>query len=225
MVSAISLQSAVAVAGRFPVLAGVDLNLEEGTVCAVLGANGAGKTSLLRLLAGLTALERGAGSVLGADLTKNTSGLRANVGFMGHGVGLYEELLPRENLAFMIKAARLDPSGIPDALDRVGIRGRVAATPVGQLSAGQQRRVVLALLVARRPRLWLLDEPHASLDAQARDLVGSVLEEAAAGGATVVATSHEPDIVIPLADVVVTMAGGVVTERYAGGRMGSSDVS
>jgi len=140
-------------------------------------------------------------------------------------VGLYEELLPRENLAFMIKAARLDPSGIPDALDRVGIRGRVAATPVGQLSAGQQRRVVLALLVARRPRLWLLDEPHASLDAQARDLVGSVLEEAAAGGATVVATSHEPDIVIPLADVVVTMAGGVVTERYAGGRMGSSDVS
>ncbi len=223
--SAISLQSAVAVAGRFPVLAGVDLTLEEGTVCAVLGANGAGKTSLLRLLAGLTALERGAGSVLGADLTKNTSGLRANVGLMGHGVGLYEELLPRENLAFMIKAARLDPSGIPEALDRVGIRGRIAVTPVGQLSAGQQRRVVLASLVARRPRLWLLDEPHASLDAQARDLVGSVLEEAAAGGATVVATSHEPDIVIPLADVVVTMAGGVVTERYAGGRMGSSDVS
>jgi ABC-type multidrug transport system ATPase subunit len=137
---------------------------------------------------------------------------------MGHGIGLYEELLPKENLVFALKAARLDPKRADEALDRVGINDRTAATPVGQLSAGQQRRVVLASLIARRPRLWLLDEPHASLDEQARTLIAGVIEEAAQGGATVVATSHEPELAVPMADVVVTMGGGVVTSSTLGGR-------
>ena len=76
----------------------------------------------------------------------------------------------------------------------------------------------LASLIARRPRLWLLDEPHASLDEQARTLIAGVIEEAAQGGATVVATSHEPELAVPMADVVVTMGGGVVTSSTLGGR-------
>ena len=227
MAPAISLQSAVAVAGRFPVLAGVDLTLDEGAICTVLGANGAGKTSLLRLLAGLMSLERGSGSVLGLDLNRQAALIRTQVGLMGHGIGLYEELLPKENLTFALRAARLDTNRADDALHRVGINGRIAKTPVGQLSAGQQRRVVLASLIARRPRLWLLDEPHASLDADARLLVGTIINEAANGGATVVATSHEPELAVPMADVVVTMAGGVITDRSPGGRgiSGAPDVA
>jgi heme ABC exporter ATP-binding subunit CcmA len=227
MAPAISLHAAVAVQGRFPVLAGVELELEPGQVCAVLGANGAGKTSLIRLLAGLMALERGSGTVLGLDLASQAPAIRRQVGMMGHGLGLYDELLAWENLEFALKAARLDPTTAVSALERVGIEGRLAKTPVGELSAGQQRRVALASLIARRPRLWLLDEPHASLDTEARLLIGELIDEAARAGATVVATSHEPEMAIPLADLVITMAGGVVVERASGTRApgGPNDVA
>lgn len=218
MATAIQLRSAVSVAGRFPVLAGVDLELEAGRVCVVLGSNGAGKTSLLKLLAGLVPLASGSAEVLGFDVASDARALRRHVGLLGHDVGLYDELLPEENLRFALRAARVDPSGAALALERAGITGRVASTPLGSLSAGQRRRVGLALLVARRPKLWLLDEPHASLDLATRSLVGELIEEAALGGATVVATSHEPDLSVPLADVVVTMAGGAVIASEPGGR-------
>ncbi|MEI8051111.1 MAG: heme ABC exporter ATP-binding protein CcmA [Actinomycetes bacterium] len=218
MASAIHLRSAVALTGRFPVLAGVDLDLDEGSVLVVLGANGAGKTSLLRLLAGLLALQSGTGEILGCDLSSHSRHVRRRVGLLGHDVGLYDELRPLENLTFALRAGRLDPALAAPALERTGITGRVAETPLGQLSAGQRRRVGLALLIARRPRLWLLDEPHASLDAPTRELVGELVEEAARAGATVVATSHEPELSVPMADLVATMAGGMIARMDLGGR-------
>ncbi len=228
MAPAISLRSAVALAGRFPVIAGVDLELDDGAVLVVLGSNGAGKTSLLRLLAGLTSLESGEGSVLGHDLATQSRSLRRHVGLLGHDVGLYDELRPVENLRFALRAARMDPSTAEAALERTGITGRVAMTALGELSAGQRRRVGLALLVARRPKLWLLDEPHASLDEATRALVGELIIEAANAGATVVATSHEPELAVPLADHVATMGGGAIIGRSRGGRTsrrGSADVA
>lgn len=220
MATAIRLRSAVALSGRFPILSGVDLDLEEGQVLVVLGANGAGKTSLLRILAGLVAISSGEGTVLGHDLTDSSREVRRRVGLLGHDVGLHDDLTAEENLRFALKAARLRPDRSSAALERVGLAGRPASTPLGQLSAGQRRRVGLALLVARRPQLWLLDEPHASLDEETRKLVAEVVEEAAAGGAAVVATSHEPDLAIPMADIVVTMAGGAIASTKAGGRGG-----
>jgi ATPase subunit of ABC transporter with duplicated ATPase domains len=184
----------------------------------ILGANGAGKTSLLRLLAGLLALQSGTGEILGCDLSSHSRHVRRRVGLLGHDVGLYDELRPLENLTFALRAGRLDPALAAPALERTGITGRVAETPLGQLSAGQRRRVGLALLIARRPRLWLLDEPHASLDAPTRDLVGELVEEAARAGATVVATSHEPELSVPMADLVATMAGGMIARIDPGGR-------
>jgi heme ABC exporter ATP-binding subunit CcmA len=228
MAPAISLHAAVALAGRFPVLSGVDLDLEEGSICVVLGANGAGKTSLLRLLAGLISLTSGQAEVLGCRLPAGSAQLRRQVGLLGHDIGLWDDLLPVENLRFALRAARLNPAGAEGALARVGIEGRTASTPLGQLSEGQRRRVGLALLCARRPELWLLDEPHAGLDAATRLIVNELAEVAAAGGATVVATSHEPELSVPMADVVVTMSGGAVIERATGGRprgRGVSDVA
>jgi heme ABC exporter ATP-binding subunit CcmA len=228
MAPAISLRSAVAVAGTYPVLSGVDLDLEHGQVCVVLGANGAGKTSLLRLLSGLTPLTTGTAQVLDCVLPEESPALRRQVGLLGHDVGLWDDLYPAENLRFALRAARQDPSRAEEALERVGIAGRTAKTPLGVLSEGQRRRVGLALLIARRPQLWLLDEPHAGLDAPTRLLLNELVEAAAHGGATVVATSHEPELSVPMADVVLTMRGGAVIEQRTGGRQrprGISDVA
>jgi heme ABC exporter ATP-binding subunit CcmA len=227
MAPAISLRSAVALVAGFPVLSGVDLDLEVGQVLVLLGANGAGKTSLLRLLAGLLALRSGEASVLGCRLPDDAAMLRRQVGLAGHDPGFYEELDARENLEFALKAARLDPKAAAEALQRVGLTGRLATTSLSGLSEGQRRRVGLAWLSARRPALWLLDEPHAGLDRSNRHLVGELCEQAARGGACVVLSSHEPELVVPRADVVVTMGGGRVLEVEPGGRDqgGAGDVA
>lgn len=208
MAPAISVRSAVALLGTVPALAGVDLDVPAGSVAAVLGANGAGKTSLLLLLAGLLELRSGQGQVLGLDLATQRRDLRARVGLLGHHLMGYAELSARENLAFALRAQRREAAEADAALETAGLTGRLADVPARALSAGQQRRMGLAWLLARRPELWLLDEPHASLDEDARDLVDHVVREAAAAGATVVFTSHDPLRAAGVADLVVRMAGG-----------------
>ncbi len=218
MAPAVLLRAAVALTGRFPALAGADLVVAQGQVVVLEGANGAGKTSLLRVCAGLLPVTGGEAQVLGCDLRADRAGVRRRVGMLGHAAGLYDELTVAENVRFAVRAAGGDPAGIDPALDRLGLVGRLRKTPLGRLSAGQRRRVTLAVLVARRPELWLLDEPHASLDARARRLVNELVGEAATGGATVLLASHEPEEALPLADRVVTLAGGRVLGEVPGGR-------
>ena len=97
----------------------------------------------------------------------------------------------------------------------VGLTGRLRTTAVGRLSAGQRRRAALAVLVARDPMLWLLDEPHAGLDAEHRDLLDALVRDAAARGATVLLASHEHERASSLAGRVLTMAGGQVVPTPA----------
>ena len=123
-----------------------------------------------------------------------------------------------ENVRFAVRALGLRSSAADGALERLGLTGRLRSTPAGRLSAGQRRRVALAALVARRPALWLLDEPHAGLDATARTLLAQLVTEAVADGATVLLSSHEPQLSVPMADRVVSMAGGRVVGEEPGGR-------
>ncbi len=218
MAPVVSLRAAVALAGRFPALAGVDLALEQGEVVVVVGANGAGKTSLLRACAGLLPVTSGQATVLGVDLTTDHVAVRRYVGLLGHAAPLYDELSAAENVRFAVRALGLPAQRADDALARLGLTGRLRNTPAGRLSAGQRRRTALAALVARRPALWLLDEPHAGLDATSRDLLGHLIGEAVTDGATVLLSSHEPQLSVPLADRVVTMGGGRVTGEEKGGR-------
>lgn len=215
---AVHLRSAVALAGRFPALSGVDLDIAAGEVVAVLGPNGAGKTSLLRACAGLVPVTSGEAVVLGCDLRAERSQVRRRVGLLGHAPSLYDELTAPENVRFAVRAAGLDTDRVDGALERLGLVGRLRRTPVMRMSAGQRRRTALAVLVARSPELWLLDEPHAGLDADARALVDALVSEVAASGATVVLTSHEPGLAAPLADRVVVIAGGRVAGVRQGGR-------
>ncbi|HMT62784.1 MAG TPA: ATP-binding cassette domain-containing protein, partial [Microthrixaceae bacterium] len=93
---------------------------------------------------------------------------------------------------------------------RAALAERLRSVAVARLSSGQRRRVSLAAMIVRRPRLWLLDEPHAGLDAEGRDLLDAMIAEAAASGATVLFASHELDRAVAVASRCVTIAGGVV---------------
>jgi heme ABC exporter ATP-binding subunit CcmA len=212
MASAVCFREAVALAGRFPLLAGVTLDVDEGEIVHLRGPNGAGKTSLLRLCCGLVALKSGSGIVLGHDLSVDRNSLRRQVGLLAHATFLYDELSVEENLRFALRAAGGDVARVDGAMERLGLSGRLRTLPVAHLSAGQRRRVALAVLVGRWPRLWLLDEPHAGLDQGARDLLDELILEAKAGGATVLLSSHEHARAELVADRVVQLAGGQVVE-------------
>ncbi len=211
----IRFRSAVALAGRFPVLAGVDLDVARGDVLLLRGANGAGKTSLLRACAGLLRVVAGEATVLGQDLVRDQRAVRRRVGLLGHQTGLYDEMTAADNVRFAVRAARTPLNAAGPAMEMLGLSGRLASTPVGSLSAGQRRRVALAVLVARDPELWLLDEPHAGLDVEYRDLLDGLILGAADRGATVVLASHEADRAGALARRTVTVAGGVIAPAPA----------
>jgi heme ABC exporter ATP-binding subunit CcmA len=206
----VHLRAAVSLLGRFPALAGVDLDVATGEIVLLKGPNGAGKTTLLRVCAGLVPVVQGDARVLGHDLRVDPRAVRRRVGLLGHATGLYDELTVHDNIRFWGRAAGAGAAEIAAALALLGLDGRLRDVTVAKLSAGQRRRTSLAVLLARRPELWLLDEPHAGLDHAGRDLVDDLIRQAASSGATVVLASHELDRSAPLATRTVTIAGGIV---------------
>ena len=218
MVSIVSLQGVVALLGRFPALAGADLEVGESEIVLVQGPNGAGKSTLLRVCAGLLRIESGRAEVLGHDLVTDRAAVRRSVGLLGHDTALYDDLTVEENLRFWARASRIDDEAVPAALDRLGVAERLRDVAVRNLSAGQRRRTALAAVVVRRPRLWLLDEPHSGLDQGGRDLIDQVILDAASAGATVMLASHELDRTLDLATRHLTVAGGTITSDERGSR-------
>ena len=206
----VRLRGAVVVAGGFPLLSGVDLNIERASLTVLTGPNGAGKTSLLRLLGGLVALSAGEGRVAGVDLARaSRRELRRLVGWLGHEGSFYDDLTATENLSFAARALGLPLDGIGSALAHVGLSAR-ADTPARALSAGQRRRLALAWLLVRRAPLWLLDEPYAALDDEGRVVFDDVIDAALEGGATVVVSAHQ----------ALGSRGAATVLALAGGRIG-----
>ena len=216
--SIVSLRGVVALLGRFPALAGADLEVGESEIVLVQGPNGAGKSTLLRVCAGLLRIESGRAEVLGHDLLTDRAAVRRSVGLLGHDTALYDDLTVEQNLRFWARASRIDDDAVPAALDRLGVAERLRDVAVRNLSAGQRRRAALAAVVVRRPRLWLLDEPHSGLDQGGRDLIDQVILDAASAGATVMLASHELDRTLDLATRHLTVAGGTITSDERGSR-------
>jgi heme ABC exporter ATP-binding subunit CcmA len=211
----IELVDVVAVLGSFPALAGLSLRVERGEIVLLRGPNGAGKTTVLRVCAGLVPVARGEGRVLGLDLTTDRDVIRTRVGLLGHSNGLYGDLTVTENVTFWGATVGASAAEIAAALDRLDLAGRVAEVPVRRLSAGQKRRTALACLVARRAEVWLLDEPHAGLDAAGRDELDCTLHQATAAGATVVVASHELERTGALATRAIDVVAGSASEGAA----------
>ena len=207
----VRLANAVVMSKGFPLLSGVDLVIDRATLTIVTGANGAGKTSLLRLLGGLDALTSGDGRVAGIDLLAGDRRLlRRRVGWLGHEGSFYADLSAKENLEFAARALERPVSEVEAALERVGLAHR-ASTTTKRLSAGQRRRLGIAWLLVRRPELWLLDEPYASLDDAGRVFFDDLLADVLAGGATVVLSAHDALRSSDLESREVRMVGGRVS--------------
>jgi heme ABC exporter ATP-binding subunit CcmA len=211
--SIIDLRDVVAVYNGYPALAGASLSVEKGEIVLLQGPNGAGKSTLLRLCAGLLPVERGTAFVLGCNVQNERERIRSRVGLLGHNNGLYADLSIADNISFWASMVGALQSEIDAAMSRMGIDGSLASRSVGNLSAGQKRRCALACLIVRRAELWLLDEPHAGLDAKGRDEIDAILREASQLGATIVVASHEVERAQHLATRNVAVVAGRVQER------------
>lgn len=171
-------------------LRGVTLSVLPGEGVALLGRNGGGKTTLLRIIATLLRPSRGGGRIFGYDLVREAASIRGEIGMLGHSPGIYGDLTAAENLRFALRMLGRPVSAdrIREALEVVSLE-RYADERTRGFSAGMQRRVGLARLLLQQPRLVLLDEPYASFDAAGIELINKFLgEHLARGGAAVVAT-------------------------------------
>jgi heme ABC exporter ATP-binding subunit CcmA len=201
--------------GDYPALRDCTLTVQEGSCCALLGRNGAGKTTLLRILAGLSPFQRGEIRLFGGSPRSEEA--RRRTGFLGHGIGVYEDLSARENLNFFarISGMRKARALADDWLLRVGL-DRVANMPVRQFSRGMRQRLALARTFLHAPQLLLLDEPFTSLDDRAIAMLSELLLEARQGGATIILSTHQIREAMATASHVALVENGRL--RYSGER-------
>lgn len=172
---------------------GVGFDLAPGQCLHLEGDNGVGKTSLLRILAGLSPAAQGQVRWQGELLGSSACRLNQDVLYLGHQLALKEELNALENLqaGAAIAGTPVSREAALGALQRLGLGSR-ATLPVRVLSQGQKRRVALARLVTQTQPLWLLDEPFVALDGPAQQWVVSFIEAHLARGGMLVFTSHQP---------------------------------
>jgi len=177
----------------------LELELESGEVLLVEGFNGAGKTSLLRILCGLSEPREGTVLWKGEDIRRCRWRFHQDLLYIGHNAGIKLELTPMENLRFLrsMGGHRADDEVLEETLERVGLEG-FEDIPVRMLSAGQRRRVALARLWLSAAPLWILDEPLTAIDRRGvSNLATRILEHANDGG-MVVLTTHQPLDLAPL---------------------------
>ncbi|MET7395398.1 ABC transporter ATP-binding protein [Dactylosporangium sp. NPDC005572] len=194
--------------GKRTALDGVDLRAAPGEVLAVLGPNGAGKTSLVEILEGYRPRDDGRVRVLGTDPARPTRAWRGRIGVLPQSTSVDPQLTVGEAVGLFSRLYR-NPWPPGDLLDRLGLADAVHRR-AGVLSGGRQRRLDLALALVGRPEVLFLDEPTTGFDPEARRDTWRVVREVAAGGCTVLLTTHYLEEAAELADRVVVVVGGKI---------------
>jgi heme ABC exporter ATP-binding subunit CcmA len=197
--------------GSTQILRDVSLHINAGEVVGLFGANGAGKTTVLRLIATLIRPAQGSGTVLGADLSSSERyDVRRRIGMIGHVPGIFPELTLAENLRYAARVAGVPTDRVAGVLSAVGLAG-AADRPAGAASHGMQRRTEFARELMIDRSLLLLDEPHSALDRDAVDLDEGLIERKAAEGGAVVVVSHDRDRINKIAHRTVELEGGALS--------------
>jgi ABC-2 type transport system ATP-binding protein len=172
----------------------VDLEVRQGEIVGFLGPNGSGKTTTIRMICGLLKPDEGTGTCLGYDIRSETEAIKLEVGYMTQRFSLYEDLTIAENLDFVARLYALSPRAkiIADTIEQLGLTNRRDQL-AGTLSGGWKQRLALAAAVMHRPKLLLLDEPTAGVDPKARREFWDEIHRLAAGGLTVLVSTHYMD--------------------------------
>lgn len=203
--------------GGHTVLHEVDLAVRTGTITAVVGASGCGKTTLLRLVAGFETPDAGSVSIAGrqvADSGRCVPAHRRDVGYVAQDGALFPHLTVGQNIAYGLDGpARHATTRVDELLATVSLDGSYARRRPHELSGGQQQRVALARALARQPALMLLDEPFSALDtglrASTRKAVAKLLSDA---GVTTLLVTHDQEEALSIADQVAVMRNGRFTK-------------
>lgn len=175
---------------------GISFRVEEGEIFGLLGPNGSGKSTTVRMLCGILRPSDGRGEVLGYDIAREAERIKGSIGYVSQRFSLYEDLTVRENLEFYAGIYTVPPGeqekAIAAATASTGLGERTRAL-VHTLSGGWKQRVALACALVHHPRLLFLDEPTAGVDPVSRREFWEILRGLAAGGVTVVVTTHYMD--------------------------------
>jgi len=194
---------------KLEVLRGVDFDVARGSIFALLGSNGAGKTTVVKILSTLLKADAGTASVDGFDVATQAANVRESISLTGQFAAVDEILSGRENLVLVARLRHLkDPGTIADdLLDRFSLND-AAARKVSTYSGGMRRRLDIAMSLIGNPQVIFLDEPTAGLDPQARIEVWRAVKELAEHGTTVLLTTQYLDEAEQLADRIAILHGG-----------------
>ena len=203
-----------------PVLNGVDIEVAQGEVVAIIGPSGSGKSTLLRCLAGLELLDGGSLSIAGVEAAPRAPlarALKGRVGFVFQSFNLFPHRTALQNVAEGPIVVRGEARPAAEAraralLEKVGLGARINAWP-GELSGGQQQRCAIARALAMDPEVILFDEPTSALDPELVGEVLSVIRELAAERRTMLIVTHQMDFARDVADRTIFMDSGVIVEQ------------
>jgi ABC-2 type transport system ATP-binding protein len=182
--------------GTFVAVEGLDLTIHRGEVFGLLGPNGSGKTTTIRMLCGLMVPSGGSATVVGFDVVRDAEQIRRRIGYMSQRFGLYDDLTVTENLTFYASIYGLHGAErrarVAELLDELGLRERTGQL-AGTLSGGWKQRLALACATAHRPAMLFLDEPTAGVDPASRRLFWQRIYALAQQGTTILVTTHYMD--------------------------------
>lgn len=180
--------------GEQTVVNSIGMQVRRGEIYGFLGPNGSGKTTFLRMLCGLLKPDAGQGTCLGYDILKQSDEIKKHVGYMTQKFSYYEDLNLEENLDFIARIYQVQnrKQAVSDSLHKLGLHARRKQL-AGQLSGGWKQRLALAASLIHNPQLLLLDEPTAGVDPKARRDFWEEIHQLAAGGLTVLITTHYMD--------------------------------
>ena len=202
--------------GERKVVSGLTLQVAKGEICGFLGANGSGKTTTIRMLCGLLTPDGGSGHCIGYDIIAQSHAIRRDVGYMTQKFSLYEDLTVFENLDFVARVFEMkDRKAAVDAmLQRMELADRRDQL-AGELSGGWKQRLALAACVLHQPKLLLLDEPTAGVDAKARREFWDLIHDMAVDGLTTLVSTHYMDEAERCSRIVYLAQGHIVTQGPA----------